>query len=223
MTRPSRLLPALFVFLWGCGDRGSPPAPASAPRVLELFPLEGLDGWRQLDDLIGGGGPVAMESGVLTLGAGNPVNAIVLEASRFPIPDAAYEIEVEAMRVEGRDIFCGLTFPVPGRDACVTLVAGGWGGATTGISSIDGRDASANETMSVQRYENGRWYAIRVRAEPDYLQVWIDGRTVAAINIRGRQVGLRVGEVEQCQPLGFLTWETTARLRDLRVRLSVGG
>ncbi len=214
------ILGALFLAC-GCGEEGkSPAAPAPKPeaQVIELFQADTLEGWKPLDDLIGGGGPVSMEDGVLTLGEGNPMNGIVVDSAGFEIPESAYEIEVEAMRADGREIFCGLTFPVPGRDACVTFIAGGWGGGTTGISSLDGHDAFRNETMSVQRYENGKWYTIRIRAEPDYLQVWIDGRSVVAVNIGNRQIGMRSGEVEECQPLGFITWNTTAKLRNLRLR-----
>jgi hypothetical protein len=218
---------SLFLLLGGgCRNEGTiaaTPEAETEPETRVLFAKDSLVGWKPLDGLLGGGGTVTMENGVLTLEEGNPINGIVVDTDGFTIPDTTYEIEVEAMRVRGREIFCGLTFPVPGRNTCVTFIAGGWGGGTTGISSLDGRDASANETMSVQRYENGKWYAIRIRAEVDYLQVWIDGKNVAAVNTRGRQLGMRSGEVEECQPLGFFTWDTTARLRNLRLHLGVGG
>lgn len=217
-----RLIPSLaLVLAVGCAPDPKTPAPpeeAAAPQALELFASDRLEGWKKLDDLIGGGASVTMEGGVLTLGEGNPMNGVVIDPAHFDLPDTAYEIEVEAMRVEGEEIFCGLTFPVPGRDTCVSFIAGGWGGGTTGISSLDGSDASRNETMSVQHYRNGQWYAIRIRAERDYLQVWVDGKTVVAVNTKGRQLGMRSGEIEECQPFGLMTWDTSARFRHLRLR-----
>ena len=55
-----------------------------------------------------------------------------------------YEVTLEAMRVDGNDFFCGMTFPA-GKDPC-TLIVGGWGGTVVGLSSINGMDASENET-----------------------------------------------------------------------------
>ena len=47
------------------------------------------------------------------------------------MPRMGYEISLEAMRVEGSDFFCGLTFPV-GKDY-LSLIVGGWGGRRGGV------------------------------------------------------------------------------------------
>ena len=47
-----------------------------------------------------------------------------------PLPRTDYEVTLEAMRVEGSDFFCGLTFPV-GSNSCSLVVGDGaeawWG------------------------------------------------------------------------------------------------
>ncbi|MBN2588491.1 MAG: hypothetical protein JXA96_01410 [Sedimentisphaerales bacterium] len=52
-----------------------------------------------------------------------------------PLVTMSYEITLEAMRVEGSDFFCGLTFPVD-ENPC-TLIPGGWGGTLCGLSCIN--------------------------------------------------------------------------------------
>ena len=49
--------------------------------------------------------------------------------------------------MKGGDFFATLTFPVD--DSFCTFVTGGWGGDIVGLSSIDGWDASDNETRIV--------------------------------------------------------------------------
>ncbi len=210
----------LVLALAACGKSGGPVAPRSSPGAqkepIELFDGKSLDGWKRITDWEGGGGSVSVEDGFLVIGPGEPMNGVVIDAERWVFPDdGAYEIHAEVSRVEGSDIFFGLTFPVPGRDACMTFVAGGWGGGVTGFSSIGGMDASMNETRSQQKYENGKWYAFRLKVGSDRLMAWIDERIVASTSIRGQVVGMRPGEVEMCQPMGLITWRTKSALRKL--------
>ncbi len=72
------------------------------------------------------------------------------------LPKVNYEVTFEAQRVSGSDFFVGFTFPV--KDSPLSLIVGGWGGGLTGFSSIDGSDASENETTGYLEVENGRWY-----------------------------------------------------------------
>ena len=69
------------------------------------------------------------------------------------------------MKIEGADFMCGLTFPVG--DSHASLILGGWGGTVAGISSIDGHDASENETSSFISFPKDRWYTIRMRVTPN--------------------------------------------------------
>jgi hypothetical protein len=152
--------------------------------------------------------------------------AIVLERSAHlsgitwgdaaAVPRMNYEITLEAMRLEGSDFFCGLTFPVG--PTAVTFVVGGWGGMVTGISCIDNSDASDNETTSGKEFKSDRWYRIRVRVTPGKLEAWIDGDQVVDFETAGRKLDLRFGEISHSLPLGIAAYETRAALRDIRLR-----
>ena len=76
-------------------------------------------------------------------------------------PKTNYEIRFEATRIKGGDFFASLTFPV-GESHC-TWVTGGWGGDIVGLSSLDGWDASDNETRTYYTFETSRWYAFRLQ------------------------------------------------------------
>ena len=74
------------------------------------------------------------------------------------LPRIDYEVSLEAMKIDGSDFFCGLTFPVD--NAFCSFIAGGWGGGVVGLSSIDGMDASENETTKYMKFDASRWYPI---------------------------------------------------------------
>jgi hypothetical protein len=112
---------------------------------------------------------VKVKDGQLILDMGDPLTGITWTAN--PGPDD-YEIEIEAMKLDGDDFFCGLTFPV--KDRCATLVVGGWGGSLIGISSLDGMDASENGTTQFRKIERNRWYRIRQRVTAQKLTMWLD-------------------------------------------------
>ena len=126
-----------------------------------------------------------------------------------------YEITLEAMRVQGHDFFCGLTFPV-GDDPC-TLIVGGWGGALVGLSSLNGYDASENDTTTALRLENDRWYRIRLRVTEERIQAFIDDTRLINIATGDYEYSIRY-EVEPSQPLGFASWRTTAALRHIKLK-----
>ena len=117
--------------------------------------------------------------------------------------------------MSGNDFFCGLTFPVG--DAHCSFIVGGWAGAVTGLSTLDGQDASENETTTIKNFEDGRWYAVRVRVTAERIQAWIDDAVWADVKTAGRRIGIRP-EVDASRPLGIASWRTTAALRNIRVR-----
>ena len=123
---------------------------------------------------------------------------------RKPFPKSNYEVRFEAQRIEGGDFFASLTFPV--KDSFCTWVTGGWGGDIVGLSSIDGWDAADNETRAYLNFENGRWYSFRLQVTDSRIQAWIDEKPMINVQIEGREIGLRFGEMKLNAPFGFASY-----------------
>ncbi len=134
------------------------------------------------------------------------------------VPAASFELELKAKRVNGTDFFCALTFPARGPEQCVSLIVGGWGGSLVGISSIDGKDASENEIQKIRTFETDVWYQIRLVREGESIKVWIDGEKFIDVDTMGKTLSLRQGGIEECAPFGLATWQTSARIKDIRWR-----
>src|SRR5262249_29091334 len=84
-----------------------------------------------------------------------------------------------------------------------------WGGTLVGLSSLDGNDASENETRLAMNFDRNRWYRIRVRVADGRIRAWIDDQQVIDVATAGRQISIRP-EVDLSQPLGIATWSTAA-------------
>lgn len=176
-----------------------------------LFDGKTLKGWKITK--FGGEGEVEVEKGMIVLPAGEPMTGITLAAKDFPRMN--YELEVKAKKLEGNDFFCTTTFPV-GKDHC-SLVMGGWGGTVVGLSSLDGMDASENETQRLMNFDPNRWYVVRIRVTPDRIAAWIDGKEVVNVGTKDRKVSLRV-ECDLCKPVGIATWRTKGAVGAVKVR-----
>lgn len=205
MHRALALIPLL---LCGCEDH-----PPQEWRLLEA-PL--LQHWQSAG--IEGEGSIAIAANEITLGPGQPMTGVKFTAwSDLKLPLIDYAIEFEAMRVDGQDIFAGITLPIRSIDTCATLVVGGWGGGLVGISSIDGLNANENSTRGEHRFVNGQWYRFRLEVREDQLQGWLDERLVINASIKGRSISLRPGQIEQCVPFGVATYLTSGKVRGLVV------
>ena len=176
-----------------------------------LFDGKTLDGWKKSYER--GSGKVEVKDGAIVLGTGEKMTGITYTKKDFPKTD--YEVTLEAKRVEGRDFFATTTFPVG--DSFCSLVVGGWGGMVTGISSINGADASENETTGSMEFETGKWYPIRIRVTKDKIEAWIGKEKQVDVELKGRNVSTRI-ECEECQPFGIATWDTTGAVRNIKVR-----
>jgi phage baseplate assembly protein gpV len=160
------------------------------------------------------GAPSAMkiEGEHLVLGTGNDMTGVTWTEN---LPRQNYEISLDAMRVEGQDFFCGLTFPVG--ESPLTFIVGGWGGRVVGLSNVDWLSAAENETGKGLDFETGRWYRVRLRVTTAKVEAWINTEKMVDLPIKGRQLSIR-NSVEASLPLGIATWQTTGWLRDVRLR-----
>jgi hypothetical protein len=127
-----------------------------------------------------------------------------------------YEVALDAMRLTGSDFFCGLTVPV-GTNCC-SLIVGGWGGSLVGISSLNGMDASENETTKFSNFESGHWYRIRLRVREKRIQAWIDKEKLVDVDTTDKRISVRPGDIELSQPFGIAAWQTSTALREVKFR-----
>lgn len=183
-----------------------------------LFDGRTLEGWKQTE--FSGGGEVRVEPKFRGGKAGIVVNSgVALSGITWTgpaLPKTNYEIALEAMRIDGTDFLCGLTFPVG--DSHASLILGGWGGGVVGISSIDGMDASENETTRYMGFSKDRWYKVRLRVTPEKIEAWLDNKQIVDANITGKKIGLRRGEIDRSLPLGIATYQTSAAYRAIKLR-----
>lgn len=232
---------AAVVGLTGCAGKAKPEAKAAASTSVAAIPqtnayeamiqkaaaepmaaVEGkgwkpmfngrtLDGWQQTD--FSGHGQVYCQSGLMVLDRGDSLTGINWTNDA---PKVDYELVLEAMKLQGSDFFCGLTFPV--QDSYCSLILGGWGGTVVGLSSIESEDASENETTRFIKFETGQWYRVRLRVTAAKIEAWLDDKQIVDLKTEGRHIGLRFGEIEMSKPLGIASYETATALRGIEIR-----
>jgi hypothetical protein len=212
LSRPLVTLATIFVIVItpGAGQDGKT-SPAGKHEDGVLFDGVSFEGWKKTD--FSNSGEVKVQRGTIVMSAGRSMSGIT--STRPDLPTTNYELSYEAMRIGGHDFFAAATFPVG--NSFITLVNGGWGGSVTGLSSLDGMDASENETTRSVRYQDKTWYKFRVRVTVKMIRCSIDGKEIVAVNHRDRRVGTRI-ESRRSQPLGFATWETTGAVRNVKIR-----
>ena len=174
-----------------------------------LFDGETLNGWKITN--FGPQGSVYVSGGAIILGMGEGCTGITWE-KEFPVMN--YKVTLEAKRVSGNDFFCGMTFPV-GKEPC-TLIVGGWGGTVVGLSSINKKDASENETTTLMKFEKDYWYRICLMVKEDTIKAFIDDTVVVDFIKRDKVLSIRP-EVELSKQFGIASWYTTAALRNIRL------
>lgn len=194
------------------------PAPAADKDTLakdgwkKLFDGESLTGWKSADFFEPG--KVQVKDGAIVMPEGKPMTGIVYTKKDFPKTD--YEVTLEGKKIAGEDFFATTTFPVG--DSFCSLVTGGWGGQVVGLSSVNGADASENETSTAKEFKRDQWYRIRIRVTPKRIVAWIDGEKLVDLDTEDRKISTRI-ECLVCQPFGVATYRTTGAVRDIRVRL----
>lgn len=202
----------------GCGETqkrsASKPAAVAGKDsgLLTLFDGKSLKGWIISD--YPSHGAVKVQDGQVILEEGQfPLTGITWKGG--PLPKTNYEITLDAMRVEGSDFFCGLTFPV--KDSFCSFIVGGWGGKVLGLSCLNDMDAANNETCRMMDFENGKWYYFRVRVTDTKIEAWINGDQVVNSGIEGRRVSVRFDVQPSC-PFGVAAYRTKAAVRNIQVK-----
>lgn len=193
-------------------EKGMPLFPVAQTIATDstyMFDGKTLDGWEITN--FGPQGPVYISGNEIILGMGEGCTGITYKKD---FPEKDYKVTLEAKRVSGNDFFCGITFPV-GKDPC-TLIIGGWGGTVVGLSSIDKKDASENETTKLMRFESDRWYKICLMVQEDTIKALIDDEVVVDFAVGNKMLSIRP-EVELSKPFGITSWYTTAALRNIKL------
>lgn len=172
-----------------------------------LFDGKTLNGWEITN--FGPQGPVYISGDKIILGMGDGCTGITWKGD---FPETNYEVTIDAMKIDGNDFFCGMTFPV-GKSPC-TLIVGGWGGTVVGLSSINGMDASENETKILKHFDKDRWYKIRLKVIDGKIEAWIDDEIVVSFITGDNILSIRP-EVELSKPFGIASWRTTSAIKNI--------
>jgi hypothetical protein len=198
-------------------------APATADEPKKPKPPDDKAGWKSLFDgkSLGhwkstefvNGGKVEVAEGAIRLGAGQPMTGIVYKGPKLPNDD--YEISWEAKRTEGKDFFSLLTFPV-GDEPC-SFVVGGWGGNVSGLSSLNGADASENGTNCFIKIENDKWYKFRLKTTSKRIEAWVGDEKVVDVAREEFTFSVRI-ENDRCRPFGFASYRSAGMIRDVKIR-----
>ena len=204
----------IFVFLvFSCGQTRQKNVKPD-PQLLDssyLFNGVDLTGWEITE--FGTNGPVYVSDGKVVINYGDGCSGITWGN---PFPTVNYEVSLEAQKTSGNDFFCGITFPV--NENFCSLIVGGWGGPVVGISCIDGKDASENETKILKKFEKNKWYNIRLMVSTEKITAWIDDEKMVDFAYLGHRLYVRP-EVELSKPFGICTWITSAELKNIRLQL----
>lgn len=207
---------AIALLSLSCNTRSSKKGSGEKIKIVvpegweSLFDGASLEGWEVTS--FGTEGPVNVSEGKIILGMGDGCTGVTW-TGEFPVKD--YEVSLEAQKVSGNDFFCGLTFPV--EDTFCSLIVGGWGGPVVGLSTIDGLDASENETRLLKKFDHGTWYRIKLKVTGDKIEAWIDDEQIINFPTEGRKLNIRP-EVSLSKPFGICSWTTTAAVKNIMLK-----
>ncbi|MBM3335342.1 DUF1080 domain-containing protein, partial [Candidatus Sumerlaeota bacterium] len=187
--------------------------PLAPEGPIALFNGKDLTGWRVLDQAdFSEHGKVYVKDGVLHLDAGKPMTGVGYTGE---IPTSNYEVSFDAMRTDGYDFFCGMTFPVG--SSWLTWIIGGWGGTVVGFSNVDDMNASENETSRGRSFDNNHWYHFDLRVTDKEIEASIDGDTIITLAREGRRFSVWE-EQSPIKPFGIATWYTGGAVRNLTLK-----
>jgi len=177
-----------------------------------LFDGETLSGWEAVRYT--GAGEPHVRDGILVIPTANMGVMTGVRWVGDSIPANNYVIYYEARRVQGNDIFAGLTFPY--KDSYASLILGGWRNVVNGISSIDGYDASENETYQRFSLVNNQWYQVQLRVTTDSIRAYIGKDEFVNLATTGKILHLRDDILDT--GLTLWTYLSTGEIRNMRIK-----
>lgn len=183
----------------------------AAPQWKELFNGKDLDNWKSTE--FGGEGEVKIVEKQLVLNTGEPLTGVTWRGGELPKEN--YELVCRAQRTEGLDFFCGITFPIG--ESHASFIPAGWSGGVTGLSSINGYDASENETTTYYAFESKKWYDIKIQVTGKIVQVFVNKDRVIRITREGKKINTRF-EVDLSKPLGLAAFRSKGVIESLKIR-----
>lgn len=191
--------------------------PLRTSAIFAAEPKSDDAGWKPLAGQwetcnFGGDGPVKIGPSLIRLGYGDPLTGVRWSGE---FPRDSFEIRLEARRTDGHDFFCGLTFPV-GEGKC-SLILGGWGGGVVGLSSINGEDASSNETTQFKVFDNDVWYKVKLRVTPEKIVAHLDDKVWVDQERGNHNFDIRI-EMDPTLPLGVANFQCQTEMRGIEWR-----
>jgi len=208
--KQSALLIVMVFVLSGCHGTQEP-----EPEPVELL-AGNMDRWQPIN--FGGEGDVYFKDGALDLDYGNPLTGVLYKGDLTELFGETlenYVITLQAQRVEGIDMFLGVTFPV-GKEGHVSLVLGGWAGAITGISNLDGLNASENKTTQYHNMPEGQWFKVKIMVTSDKIQCWLDDKQLVDVSRDDYEEYDTHGAVVDTKPFGMFSYSTWGRVKNLK-------
>ena len=182
---------------------------------VELLPGN-MDQWQALN--FGGEGDVTFKEGSLNLDYGSPLTGVIYKGDLAALLGEDldhYAITLQARRVEGVDMFLGLTFPV-GTEGHTSLVLGGWAGAITGLSNLDDLNASENATTQYHNMPEGQWFDVKVMVTPDKIQCWLGDEQLVDVKRADYKKYDTHGAVVDTKPLGMFSYDTHGQVKNMK-------
>ncbi|MBM4042403.1 MAG: DUF1080 domain-containing protein, partial [Planctomycetes bacterium] len=178
-----------------------------------LFDGKTLKGWNTVQEFpgYGGSGRVEVQDAQIILERAQGTG--ITWSGGFPSVD--YEVIVQAMRLGGTDSMLTICFPSPA-GSC-QLGVGGWKNEFVGLEKVDGKWANENSTGKRMRFEDNRWYEVRLVVARGRVEAWLDGTKVVDLATAGHVLSLPPA-AERIQPFGMYTWRCKTAVRSVRLR-----
>ena len=190
---------------------GAKPAAAPAGDWVSLFDGKTLGAWQPVERFES---TASVEDGKLVLAARPEWNAIHW---RVDVPREDYELTYETMRVLGSRDFGTLAFAIGGATHCMLHIGTGEGNLA-GLSNVDNKDYRSNGTAVPFPFENGRWYAVKLRVTAERVEAWVDGRKLVDMARAGHTFAPASHRLRDIKAFGLCSYNTAAAVRDIRLR-----